>query len=300
VTSAGVAFLALLTAAQAPGSGPKDAPQPTLTHPSEPLLAYRGEEVAVRYSPGALDRALHVVKRLDLIVAELKGPLAIMVPLTAVVLTRDEWEDSNLTRTYGLPQPLSIGSIAVPAAGDAGTVRKWKSWLGTELPGLAGMPLVGTAEEAASLMLSDVVLQVEVCELLLDRTPMAQAEPWIRGLVSHLAALSLWSVFEPRRTEEIAMIWSRIRGQIPPLLALEQQLERPTGSPLAMERWLLAESYLFEGASLAHATGGAKSFQKLLRTLRREQRAPTREEMLVLYPSLAGWLEALPPETGLR
>jgi hypothetical protein len=67
-----------------------------------------------------------------------------------------------------------------------------------------------------------------------------------------------------------------------------------------MERWLLAESYLFEGASLAHATGGAKSFQKLLKTLRREQRAPTREEMLVLYPSLAGWLEALPPEAGLR
>jgi hypothetical protein len=298
VALTGVAFLLLLTVAQGPR--PKDAPAPTPTHPSEPLLAYRGDEVAVRYSPGALDRAVHVVRRLDLIVAELKKPLGVLVPLTAVVLSRDEWERGNLTRVYGLPQPISIGTIAVPAAGDAGTVRKWKSWLGTELPSLGGVPMVGTAEDAASLMLSDVVLQVEVCELLLDRTPAARAEPWIRGLLSHLAALSLWSDFEPGRTGEIAMIWSRIRGQIPPLLELEKKLERPGASPLAMERWLLAESYLFEGASLANAAGGTKTFQKLLKTLRREQQAPTRAQMLALYPSLAGWLEALPPETGLR
>ena len=294
----GIALSVLLAFAQLPGS--TDTPIPAPQSPAEPLLAYRGVEVAVQYSPGTLDRALHVTDRLDLIIGQLKKPLDIVFPLTVVVLPRDEWERRGLTRTYGLPQPLSIGSIAVPAAGDERAVRKWKSWLGTDLPILGGVPMVGTAEDAASLMLSDIVLQVEVCELLLDRTAAAQAEPWIRGLLSHLAALWLWTDFEPSRTAEIALIWSRIRGQIPPLLALEKQLERTGPSPLAMERWLLAESYLFDGASMANAAGGSKTFLKLLKTMRKEQKPPTREQMLALYPALASWLEALPPETGLR
>jgi hypothetical protein len=290
-------LLALFAIAQARAAEAMSTPP---YGPSEPLMTYHGEQSAIRYTPGALDRAVHVANRLDLIVAELQKPLDIVFPLTAVVLPRDEWEKSNMTRVYGLPQPLSMGSIAVPAAGDEGTVRKWKTWLGTELPDLGGVPMVGTAADASSLMLSDVVLQVEVCELLLDRTPAAQAEPWIRGMLSHLAALHVWSRFEPSRAAEIAMVWDRIRGQIPPLLVLEKQLQRPGGSPLAMERWLLAESYLFQGASLANAAGGSKTFLKLLKTMRHDAKAPTRGQMLALYPDLAGWLEGLPPEAGLH
>jgi hypothetical protein len=295
VPLAGIPLLVVLAMAQAQTT--RDAPRPA---PSEPLLAYQGEAVAVRYSPGALDRAVHVAKRLDLVVATLRKPLGMVFPLTVVVLSRDEWETRGLARTYGLPQPLSVGSVAVPAAGDAEMVRKWKSWLGSDLPALVGVPMVGTAEDAASLMLADVVLQVEVCELLFDRTPVGKAEPWIRGLLSHLAAISLWSDFEPRRSAEIAMVWTRIRGQVPPLLVFERQLDRPGDSALGMERWLLAESYLFDGAAQAHAAGGTKTLFKLLKTMRRDQQAPTREQMLAFYPSLAGWLEALPPEAGLR
>jgi hypothetical protein len=293
-----VPLLVVLALTQAQAA--KNAPPPARPRPSEPLLAYKGEEVAVRYSPGALDRAVHVARRLDLIIAQLRKPLDIVFPLTVVVLSREEWESRGLSRTYGLPQPLSVGSVAVPAAGDAGTVRKWKSWLGSDLPSIGGVPMVGTAEDSASLMLSDVVLQVEVCELLFGRTPAGDGEPWIRGLLSHLAAISLWSDFEPRRSAEIALIWSRIRGQVPPLLALEKELQRGGESPLAMERWLLAESYLFEGAAQAHAAGGTKTLMKLLKTMRRDHKAPTREQMLAFYPSLTDWLEALPPEAGLH
>jgi hypothetical protein len=267
--------------------------------PAEPLLAYRGEEVAVRYVPGALDRAVHVARRLDLVVAELRQPLEVVLPLTAIVLGRDEWERKELARSYGLPQPLSVGSIAVPAAGDAGTVRKWKTWLGTGLPSIGGVPLAGTADDASSMMLSDLVLQVEVCELVFDRTPVGAADPWIRGLFSHLAAIFLWSTFEPSRMPMIESIFASMREQLPPLLALEERRVQKGGPPLAMERWLLAESHLFDGAAQAYVAGGPKTFKKLLKTITKDAKPPTREQLLAAYPTLAGWLESLPAEAGI-
>jgi hypothetical protein len=289
-------LLAILAVAQA--RTPDAGPTPPFG-PAEPLLGYRGEEVAVRYVPGALDRAVHVAQRLDLVIAELRHSLDVVFPLTAIVLSRDEWERKGLTRTYGLPQPLSHGSIAVPASGDAGTVRKWKTWLGTELPELGGVPLSGTADDASSLMLSDLVLQVEVCELIFDRTPVGAADPWIRGLFSHLAAISLWSAFEPSRMPEIESVWARMRDQMPPLLALEPRRQQSGAPPLAMERWLLSESHLFDGASRAYIEGGAKTFKKLLKTMTKDGKPPTRAQLVAVYPSLVGWIESLPPEAGI-
>jgi len=289
-------LLALLAAGQRHAAEAMSTPP---FGPAEPLLAYRGQEVAIRYYPGALDRATHVANRLDVVVAELRHSLGVVLPVTAIVLPRDEWERRGLTRAYGLPQPLSVGTIAVPASGDAGTVRRWETWIGAALPDVGGMPLSGTAADASSLMLSDLVLQVEVCELILDRTPVAAAEPWIRGFLSHLAAIALWSDYEPSRTEEIDWVWSRIRGQVPPLLTLEPRRVAAGQPPLEMERWLLSESYLHEGAAQAHAAGGPKAFKKLLKTMRKDGKPPTKAELFALYPPLAGWLESLPPEAGI-
>jgi hypothetical protein len=290
-------LLAVLAVAQARASNA--GPPPTPVSPSEPLLGYRGLEVAIRYSPGALDRAVHVSKRLDLVVAELEKPLHLALPITAMVLRREDWERRGLTRAYGLPQPLSVGTIAVPAEGDRATVRRWKTWLGTDLPDLGGVPIIGTAEDASSLMLADIVLQVEICELILDRTPAAAAEPWIRGLLSHLAALSLWTRFEPSRRPEIEMVWTRLRGTIPPLLTLEARRLEAGDPPLAVERWLLGEAHLFEGAVRAEAAGGEKAFQKLLKSMTRERKPPTRAQLFELYPPLEAWLRALPAEAGI-
>lgn len=260
-------------------------------------MAYAGEHVAVRYAPGALDRAIHVVRRLDLIVGELQQWLKMPLPLTALVLDRREWDRAGLERPYGLPLPVSIGSVAVPASGDESSVRRWKTWIGTELPALDGVPLAGTAEHASSLLLADVLLQVEVCELLLGRSVLAQSEPWIRGVAAHLAAVSLWSEFEPSRSTELAMIFERLRGQIPVLLELEPRRLGQGERALTTERWLLTEGHYFEGASLAHASGGAKAWKRLLKSVRAEE-APTRALMVELYPQLGPWLEALPADVG--
>jgi hypothetical protein len=295
VTFTALPLLALLALTQPPPVD--DAPLPS--GPAEPLLAYHGEEVAIRYAAGALDRAVHVSRRLDLVLGEMRRSLDLALPLTAVVLSREEWERAALARTYGLPQQISAGSIAVPAAGDPGTVRKWRTWLGTDLPDIGGVPLVGTAQDASSLMLSDIVLQVEVCELIFKRTPAALADPWILGLLSHLAAIGLWSDFEPQRMPEIEMVWSRMRGVMPALLELEPARLEKGLKPLAMERWLLAESHLFDGALRAHSAGGAKTFKKVLKTMIKDAKAPTREQLVAAYPPLAQWLESLPPEAGI-
>jgi hypothetical protein len=171
--------------------------------------------------------------------------------------------------------------------------------LGTELPEIGGVPLTGTAADASSLMLSDLVLQVEVCELVFDRTPVGAADPWIRGLFSHLAAISLWSTFEPSRMPMIESIFASMREQLPPLLALEERRIQKGAPPLAMEHWLLAESHLFGGASQAYLAGGPKAFKKLLKTMSKDGKPPTREQLLAAYPTLAGWLESLPPEAGI-
>jgi hypothetical protein len=294
-------LLALFAIAQARAADALSTPP---FGPTEPLMTYHGEESAIRYTPGALDRAVHVARRLDLIIAELRKPLGIVLPITAIVLSREDWERKGLERAYGLPQPLSVGTIAVPAAGDAGTVGKWKTWLGTELPDLGGVPMVGTGNDASTLMLSDLLMQVEVCEQIFERTPAAAAEPWIRGLLSHLAALMLWSDFEPSRLPEIDHVWASLRGQLPPLLALEPRRVEAGQPPLRAEHWLLAESYLFDGAARAlgvdpKSGGGTKNFRKLLKTMMKDGKPPTRTEVVALYPPLAGWLDSLPAEAGI-
>ena len=295
MTLTALPLLALLALTQSPPVD--DAPLPS--GPAEPLLAYHGELVAIRYGAGALDRAVHVSRRLDLVIGEMQRSLDLALPLTAVVLSREEWERAALVRTYGLPQQVSAGSIAVPASGDSGTVRKWRTWLGTDLPDIGGVPLVGTADDASSLMLSDILLQVEVCELIFNRTPAALAETWILGLLSHLAAIGLWSDFEPQRMPEIEMVWSRMRGVMPALLELEPARRGKGLKPLAMERWLLAESYLFDGALRAYKAGGPKTFKKLVKTMLKDSKPPTQAQLIAAYPSLTEWLESLPAEAGI-
>jgi hypothetical protein len=293
-------LLAMLAIAQAHAADAMTTTPPF--GPAEPLMTYRGEQSAIRYTPGALDRAVHVSRRLDLIVTEMRKPLGVVLPITAIVLSRDDWERKGLERSYGLPQPLSVGTIAVPAAGDAGTVLKWKTWLGTELPDVGGVPMAGTRDDASTLMLSDLLMQVEVCELIFDRTPAAAAEPWIRGLLSHLAALTLWSGFEPSRVPEIDRVWTDLREQLPPLLALEPRRVEAGQPPLRMEHWLLSESYLFEGAARALGSGsaGPKSYRKLLKTMIKEAKPPSASEMVALFPPLAEWLDSLPAQAGIH
>ena len=98
-----------------------------------------------------------------------------------------------------------------------------------------------------------------------------------------------------RRPERTAaeISWDPTRRELEPA-----RLEKG-GKPLVMERWLLAESWLFEGALRAHAAGGPKTFKKLLKTMLKEAKPPTKAQLVAAYPPLAAWLESLPAEAGI-
>lgn len=261
----------------APGAG---------AQPSTPLaqrgalLAIRGEVVVVRYSSGFLDRATHVLRRLDLIVAELqkrgKRPLSV----SAFVISREQWEASSLARPYGLPISLGGTSVVVPGLGDAGTVKQWRQWLGSALPTLPGFPLRGSPQAASSLAVADLFLQREVAAIFVDRHGLIGRQPWVRGLFTHLAALELFARHEPTRMPEIETMYRRLGTQIPVLLELSE------GAQMPIERWLLAESGYFAAALRVHRSQGRRALRRALK-LREEGEGPLSEEaVLQLFPSL--------------
>lgn len=287
-------FSATLLLAMAPAA-PQEPPERVRApyRLPERLLMISGQRAVARYTPGALDRANHVLRRLDLIADELRPQLAQPIPLVAVILSREEWEAAGFPLPYGLPLAAGTTSVAVPAAGDEGTVRRWKSWLGTDLPAVAGVPLVGTAEDAASLAMADIFLQLEACSLLMRSTPLAGSESWIRRLMGHLAATTLFRRREPSRMLEIETVFRRLRGQIP--LLLEVGADRR----MTAERWLLREAHLYEGATAMISGGGENALKRLMKKMQKSSLPLTRERLLELHPELAAWLAALPDGTGI-
>ncbi|MDX1383546.1 MAG: hypothetical protein R3190_07885 [Thermoanaerobaculia bacterium] len=262
----------------------------------ETMLNISGEASVVRYVPDALDRAVHVARRLDLIAGDLRRRLNGPSPLAAAVLGRREWEASGQPRPYGLPNRIGTTTVltAVPAAGDGGTVALWKRWLGTELPAIQGQPLVGTREEVASLLLADIFLQREACELVVVQTLLVGRESWITGLMTHLALLTLFDRYEPSRMVQVETVFLRLRRQIPLLLELG------AGQPMPTERFLLREAHFFEGAAQIYRQGGPKALTRLNKQAKKLGGPLTREALVAEYPSVQAWLAGLPEAAEIR
>ena len=258
------------------------------------LMAIAGEASTVRYVPAALDRAVHVARRLDAIVLDLQKRIDGPAPLAAVVLGRREWEASSLGAPYPLPIKVGRASVvvAVPAAGDDQSVRDWKRWLGTELPSIRGVPMVGSTEHVSSLMLSDVFMQRAVCELIVHQTLLVGEEAWISGLMTHLALWTLYNALEPSRMIQIETVFHRLRVQMPLLLDLSE-------GETEAEQFLLREAHFFEGAKQLYDAGGRKALNKLLKRARKGGRPLSRASLVAAFPSVQQWLAELPEAAGI-
>jgi len=214
------------------------------------------------------------VRRLD------KTPFAV----SAIVLDRGGWERAGVGSEYGLPALVSHAAVAVPAEGDDAMVRAWTRWLGSDLPPLPGMPVRGTPEGASALALSDLVLQRQVASLFVDRASLAAGEPWVRRVLSHLVALTLFDRYESRRMPEIETLWRRLDGQLPVILRL---MTGDTNS----EEWLRDDAAAFL-AALAAFRADDDALRKALKARKRKGLPLGGADLRRVLPEIDAWAAA--------
>lgn len=255
---------------------------------SLPLLP--GQGCAVRYSAGTLDRAHHVLLRLEVIAYHFGKWTQIPTPMAAYVLTREDWEASGFGRPYGLPSRTGLSGVAVAAMGDEGTVALWNRLLSTrELPMVPGVPLHGTPEQAATLALADVLLQAEASRGFVVRTGLVGKSRWVGEVAAHLTALTLFHLHEKPRLGEIRALYSRLSSSLGGPGAHDMASYRPN---ISLEDWLWFQAQFFKGAEVIFKKDGKKGIKRLLKVQRQTGNPVEEGALLAMYPQLVTWFEA--------
>jgi hypothetical protein len=183
-----------------------------------------GPPVTVRYSPGSLDRASRVQRRMTRLVAE-SGHRKLLQQLLEIDLLRpEEWRSYGLAEPYGMPAITGSGSLALPAWGGAETVALWQRLLGGWLPSTPGSPMRGSPDETASLEGADLMGEVEASRIVLSRLGIVGNEPWMNDLMACVLAVSAVQRSEPGRWAEVRQFHSRLA--VRPEAAGDQRLAR--------------------------------------------------------------------------
>jgi hypothetical protein len=204
--------VALVALAVAFGStGPLSAADPT---PEKVFgwLSMRGDRVPVRYTPGSLDRAANVQKRIEAVTEALAKAGVKFDRITLYVAAPEEWQAAGCTREFGLPEVYG-NTLLVPAWGTDRTVALWTQLVGVPPSGDGSMPIRGTPEEAGSLVWSDVLAQLDAARAGLTRAGVKASSPWILDLLAHLVALSTYERTEPQRLPEIDAFFATLLGR---------------------------------------------------------------------------------------
>lgn len=284
------AALAALLVAPAPAQ-PPDAGRPlgpvergTLDF----LLTLPDDHVQVRYTPGSLDRAARLQYRLKDLYLTIDSWTPIGSPFAAFVLTPEEWRAQGLDRPYGMAQRVAAFGGAVPAWGTPETVALWSELAGVTLDGSSEFTVRGSAEEVATVLLSDALLELELCRMVaLNRGIAAvDAEPWMGDLVGHILCTT-----------------ARRRGREPPPVDLTSTLRRLRAErsdrvrldlagfdrTLEPERWLAYQARFVEASERVWASDGKKGPRRLIKRWRKKGAPLAWSDLAELFPALAEW-----------
>ena len=268
----------MLVLALAPiGAAPQEGPAPF-------LLALKGKATVVNYTPGALDRAAHIQRRIELLAVDFSKQVKQQLRVRIFILSRDEWSQVGFALPYGLPGRIRGTTLAVPALGDAGTVSLWTGILGSPPPPLPGIPLKGTAEEASTLAMADLLTEVEAARLLLSAAGIRGDEVWVHQVLAHMVARMAFKSYEEPRLGEINAFFERLaRGSERYALGRYSQ-----GLDLATLLWF--ESRFHRGSRVLlegdHKNGG----RAILKLAMKHGGLVTAQAMLERHPELRDWL----------
>lgn len=261
------------------------APEATETQERPFLLALRGNVVTINYTPGALDRAVHVQRRLELLAYDFSRWTGVEVKLRVFVLSRDEWTKFGFMLPYGLPGRIGESTLAVPSYGDATTVELWNRIRGVPLVPLPGIPLKGTAEEAASLALSDLMMEVEAARVLLSIGGVRGETPWLHQILAHLLARAAFERYEAPRMSEIDALFASLGQQVPAPLPIERY-----APGLDLDSFLWFESRFNDGARTVMESGKKNETKALIKQAMKSSRALTQQAFFDLHPEMRHWL----------
>ncbi|REJ75054.1 MAG: hypothetical protein DWQ36_00575 [Acidobacteria bacterium] len=258
------------------------------------FLSLYGDRSAVGFQPGALDRAHHFLRRLEVITEAFNRWSGVAVPVVGYLVDREKWNEMQMPGLYGIPLRTSATAIVLPSRGDDETVRMWRSILGVEqLPLNPGEPLRGTSEEAASLAIVDVLAQVEAARAFALQAELVADEEWIGEVAAHLAARTLFADVEPAKLGAIDFVYDRIYerfgGERQHALA-EFRADGLVGEVADAETWLWFQGAFARAARVLHEQRGRKSVKHLKKLSERGRLdgAGLRDA----YPGLAAWLDS--------
>jgi hypothetical protein len=251
------------------------------------LLQLSGQRVTVHYTAGALNRAAHVQKRFEALTDDFKSWGGQPTLTVVYLLSRLEWEETDLEEPFGLPGNMGMSQVALGSWGDDGTIDLWEGLTGRDLPPIQGTPMRGTPQEAASLWLGDLVAQATVARGLLEMSGFYGDEPWVDDLLAHLVSLSTSQINEKLQMPQIARFW----------IGLSQQGGGPGARPLSARRqattpaeelWYQAQFY--EGARIIAKAEGKAAPKKILKPAKKSDGRISGRELLAQYPALRDWL----------
>lgn len=251
------------------------------------LLELPGELVGVRYSPGSLERAVHLQDRYTLLLEDFRSWSNSPVALVLFLLSRDEWQQAGFELPYGVPTAMGGRGLAMSAWGDAQTVQLWKDLLGSRLPILPDTPLRGSPDEVASQALAALLGAVEVSYILLQAGGYRGDRPWVDGVMAHLVALAAIERHESQHLPEMRQVFLQLArsgggaGAYPLSAAT-------TSDSLAARLWF--EAQYFDAASLISQGRGKTPTKAVLRQARKQGGGIRAADLLARYPALGEWL----------
>lgn len=266
------------------------------------LLTLVGRYSAVQYTAGSLDRAQRVLDRLDAVASKLNRWTEMPVAKAVYLLDRSQWKEAELPGLYGVPLPLGQTAIVVPAAGDQATVRLWRRVLGVDvLPMIPGVPLRGTPEEAATLAIADLLLQIESGRAMVERSELRPDRIWIAELAAHAAALSLVVALEEHRLAEINATLSRVTERLGGPGAYSLESYSPAllfGDEDSIKHWLWAQGAFNQAAAIIVARDRKQTVPRLLKlATARQARGLSWAALVERYPALEAWHARFWPST---
>ena len=287
---------------QNPASPPSESATlvaPTRIYP-EPavylLLRLAGDFATVRYTPGSLDRAANLQSRLELAARTFKRRTDTRLEIDVYVLSRDEWRQARYDVPYGVPVRVGRRGLAAPAEGDDGTVELWSELLQGMLPAVAGVPIRGTPQQTATMILADFLTQLQMAEILVDEIGVGGDEQWVRGLNTHVASVDLVRRHEAVRMKDLGTMYA-LAARADGARAFSA---RDYGPDLSLRDWLWFQAQFHVGGQVIVAKAGKGSLKSLKKMRRKGGGVLAGDQLLKRYQTLNEWFHASFTSVSLR